>query len=59
MRFIDSIILYIRQALVNREYKRDGLTDSVFEKQLAINKARHRLNISDPTVPRNDEGFVQ
>ena len=47
------------QAIVNKEYAAKGLTDDVLEKQIQINKKRHKLNIPDPNQPTNDEGFVQ
>ena len=46
------------QEEVNREYEENGLTDEVFEKQLAINKERHERNISDETQ-LNEDGWSQ
>lgn len=47
-----------KQEEVNREYEENGLTDEVFEKQLAINKERHERNISDETQ-LNEDGWSQ
>lgn len=47
------------QDKVNKEYDEKGFTDEILEKQIKINKKRHKLNISDPNQPHNDEGFVQ
>ena len=47
------------QKKLNKEYKTKGLTDNILEKQIKINKKRHKLNIPDPNQPTNDEGFVQ
>lgn len=55
---LTAIKLRLKQKLVDREYKKNGLTDSVLNKQLAINKERRRKNISDPTK-KIYENFVQ
>lgn len=55
---LTAIKLRLKQKLVDREYKKNGLTDSVLDKQLAINKERHQKNISDPTK-KIYENFVQ
>ena len=47
------------QKKINQKYKENGLTDEVLDEQIKINKIRHKLNISDPNQPHNDEGFVQ
>lgn len=47
------------QKKVNQKYEENGLTDEVLDEQIKINKIRHKLNISDPNQPHNDEGFVQ
>lgn len=49
-----------RQAIVDAEYERDGLTASVLEKQIAINKERNKYDISDKSkMTDSNEGFVQ
>lgn len=58
MKFIDNIILKIKQKLVDREYKKNGLTDEVLNKQLAINKKRNELDIPDSNN-KIYEDFVQ
>ena len=55
---LTAIKLRLKQKLVNREYKKNGLTDSVLDKQIEINKERHQKNISDPTK-KTYENFVQ
>lgn len=58
MKKFNEIILNIRQKLLDREYKKNGLTDKVLDKQIAINKKRRELDIPDS---RNKiyEDFVQ
>lgn len=58
MKKFNEIILNIRQKLLDREYKKNGLTDEVLDKQIAINKKRRELDIPDS---RNKiyEDFVQ
>lgn len=58
MNFINGIKLKIKQQLVNIEFKRNGLTDSVLEKQLKINNERNKLDITD-SGQRIYKNFVQ
>lgn len=58
MKFINAFILKIRQKLVNREYKKNGLTNKVLDKQIAINKKRRELDISDSSK-KIYKNFVQ
>lgn len=58
MSFLDKIILDIKQTMINREYNKNGLTDDVLEKQIAVNKKRHELNIPDSSKKINGD-FVQ
>ena len=44
---IHEIHLNYQQRQVSRLYKSEGLTDRVLEKQVAINKKRHELNLPD------------
>ena len=46
-RKIHEIHLNYQQRQVSRLYKSEGLTDRVLEKQVAINKKRHELNLPD------------
>lgn len=48
-----------KQADLNREYERYGLTDDVLAKQVELNKKRRELDIPDESKIINDEGFVQ
>lgn len=59
MEKIDSIILRLQQKLVDIEYQRNGLTDSVLNKQININKKRNKLNIPDPTEKLFEDYYVQ
>lgn len=56
-KFIE-LQLRLKQKLIDIEYKKNGLTDDVLNKQIAINKKRHELNIPDPTE-KIYENFVQ
>lgn len=58
MKFIDKIKLAIQQKMVSREFNKNGLTDDVLDKQIAINKKRHELNIPDSNEMIYEE-FVQ
>lgn len=40
-------ILDIQQKQVTKQYKKQGLTDTILEKQVKINSKRHKLNISE------------
>ena len=44
--------------LVKNPYEKEGLTDEILEKQVALNELRNKLNISDETK-RIYENFVQ
>ena len=51
-------ILMKEQEAINELYEKEGLTDEVLERQVALNQKRHELDISDPTK-RIWENFVQ
>jgi len=46
------------QKEINELYNKDGLTDEVLERQIALNIERNELNLPD-TSELNDEGFAQ
>ena len=46
------------QKLVDKQYEEEGLTDEVLEKQLEVNKLRHKHNISDESNRLHEE-YVQ
>lgn len=46
-RFLKIIQLKNKQRAVNREYKRDGLTENVVDQQVKINTERHELDLPD------------
>lgn len=47
-----------KQKEVNELFKRDGLTDEVLDKQIAINKLRHAHDIVDESE-KVHEDYVQ
>lgn len=47
-----------KQKIINKKYKKEGLTDEVLDLQVELNTERHRLNISDETKRIYDR-FVQ
>ena len=47
-----------RQRVINKQYKKEGLTDDVLKKQVELNQLRHKYNISDETKQVYDN-FVQ
>lgn len=47
-----------KQEELNEKYAKEGLTDNVLEKQVALNKLRNALDISDETK-RIYKNFVQ
>ena len=36
------------QEEINKQYEKEGLTDEVLDRQIAINEKRHKENITDP-----------
>ena len=46
-KFLKIIQLKNKQRAINKQYERDGLTDSVLMEQIKLNKLRHKLDISD------------
>ena len=47
-----------KQQVINKKYKKEGLTDEVLEMQVELNTERHKLDISDETK-RIYKNFVQ
>lgn len=47
-----------KQEEINKQYEKEGLTNEVLDKQVALNQLRNELNISDSTK-RIYENFVQ
>lgn len=47
-----------KQEEINQQYAKEGLTDNVLEKQVALNELRNALDMSDETK-RIYENFVQ
>lgn len=46
------------QEKINEEFNRDGLTDSVLDKQVELNKLRNEMNIPDKNS-LNEDGWSQ
>lgn len=60
IRRINEIQLDYQQQTNNELYKKDGLTDEVLNNQIAINRKRNALNITDKSeLTKDNEGFVQ
>ena len=57
-KFFEGRKLNQEQERVNELYEKEGLTDTVLNKQIAINKKRNELNISDPKQRINGK-YVQ
>lgn len=53
-----ELLLDYQQKKLNKEYKKYGLSDEVLDKQIEINKKRHKYNISDKNE-RIYENWVQ
>lgn len=48
-----------QQNKINKEYEKNGLTDSVLDAQLALNKKRNANDIYDKNEIINEDGYVQ
>lgn len=48
-----------QQNKINKEYEKNGLTDSVLDAQLALNKKRNVNDICDKKEIINEDGYVQ
>ena len=58
MRILNQIKLSLQQKQINRQYKKDGLTDEILERQIALNIKRHELDIPDCSKKINGK-YVQ
>ena len=59
-KYINKIRLNYLQKENDALYKKEGLTDEVLDKQIAINKKRHELDIVDEKeLTESNKGFVQ
>lgn len=58
MRILNQIKLSLQQKQINRQYKKDGLTDEILDKQIALNTKRHELDIPDGSKKINGK-YVQ
>ena len=57
-RYLKKIQLKNRQRVINKKYKKEGLTDEILEKQVELNQLRHELDISDSSKKIYDN-YVQ
>ena len=55
---IKELLIGLSQKLVNRQYKKNGLTDEILDAQLRINKLRHETDTTDKSKRIYDR-FVQ
>ena len=58
MRILNQIKLSLQQKQINRQYKKDGLTDEILDRQIALNTKRHELDIPDGSKKINGK-YVQ
>ena len=58
MRILNQIKLSLQQKQINRRYKKDGLTDEILDRQIALNTKRHELDIPDGSKKINGK-YVQ
>lgn len=56
--YLHKIQIKNLQRQVDKQYEKEGLTDEVLDKQLEVNKLRHKHNISDESN-RLHENYVQ
>ena len=57
-RYLKRIQLKNRQRVIDKKYKKEGLTDEILEKQVELNQLRHELDISDSSKKIYDN-YVQ
>jgi len=57
-KFLFRKYIKTKQNRLNNKYAKKGLTDDILEKQLKINKFKHKHNISDENS-RIYKNFVQ
>lgn len=46
-RYLHKIQLKNKQRQIDKQFEKEGLSDDVLEKQIAINQERHELDIPD------------
>lgn len=59
IKLIQAWDLNRKQAKLNEEYEKCGLTDEILDKQVELNIKRNELDIPDKSEIVNDEGYVQ
>jgi hypothetical protein len=57
-KYLKKIQLKNRQRVIDKKYKKEGLTDEILEKQVELNQLRHELDISDSSKKIYDN-YVQ
>ena len=57
-KYLKKIQLKNRQRVIDKKYKKEGLTDEILEKQVELNQLRHELDISDSSKKIYDK-YVQ
>ena len=57
-KYLKKIQLKNRQRVIDKKYKKEGLTDEILEKQVELNQLRHELDISDSSKKLYDN-YVQ
>lgn len=58
-RSIIKKLLDTSQVIINRSYKRKGLSDNVLDLQVKLNSLRTKYNIPDTKEISDEEEFVQ
>lgn len=57
-KFVKRVQFRNRQRKINKQYKKEGLTDEVLDAQVTLNIERHKHDISDRTE-RVYKNYVQ
>lgn len=57
-KIVKKIISHL-QKMINRDYERYGLTDSVFKNQLKLNEFKAKYNVVIDEEIITDDGFLQ
>ena len=57
-KYLHKIQIKNLQRYIDEKYEKEGLTDEVLDKQLEVNKLRHKHNISDGSN-RLHKNYVQ
>ena len=45
--YIEKMKILTDQKIINQQYKKQGLTEELLQKQLDVNKRKHEYNITD------------